>query len=118
MKQVDSIVQSFDIRDDEIEFERNEEGNDLVLGHGAYGQVCRHLTVAMFHSNCWHEQSPRITHPFYFILQPPTCPMRQLCCHPAQVYKGLRGGVQEVAVKVLFDADEAALSRFIKVCPL
>lgn len=39
MKQVDSIVQSFDIQDDEIEFERDEEGNDLVLGHGAYGQV-------------------------------------------------------------------------------
>ena len=32
-----------------------------------------------------------------------------------QVYKGLRGGIQDVAVKVLFDADEAALSRFIKV---
>ena len=34
---------------------------------------------------------------------------------PAQVYKGLRGGIQDVAVKVLFDADEGALSRFIKV---
>lgn len=68
MKQVDSIVQSFDIQEDEIEIERDADGNDLVLGHGAYGQV----------------------------------------------YKGLRGGVQDVAVKVLFDADEAALSRFIK----
>lgn len=34
-----------------------------------------------------------------------------------QVYKGLRGGIQDVAVKVLFDADEGALSRFIKVRP-
>jgi hypothetical protein len=52
MKQVDCIVQSFDIRDDEIEFERDEEGNDLVLGHGAYGQV--HLRLYMPHqSQSW-----------------------------------------------------------------
>ncbi len=50
MKEVDSIVQSFDIQDDEIEFERDEEGNDLVLGHGAFGQVSTHLApgVALF----------------------------------------------------------------------
>lgn len=39
MKQVDSIVQSFDIQEDEIQIERDADGNDLVLGHGAYGQV-------------------------------------------------------------------------------
>ena len=47
-----------------------------------------------------------------------SCTMAHPVCFPArQVYKGLRGGIQDVAVKVLFDADEAALSRFIKVCP-
>ena len=51
MKQVDSIVQSFDIQDDEIEFERDEEGNDLVLGHGAFGQVSTHLKPAPPRSN-------------------------------------------------------------------
>jgi hypothetical protein len=47
MKEVDSIVQSFDIQDDEIEFERDEEGNDLVLGHGAFGQVSTHPALAL-----------------------------------------------------------------------
>jgi tRNA A-37 threonylcarbamoyl transferase component Bud32 len=68
MKEVDAIVQSFDIQEDEIEIEMKADGSDHVLGHGSYGQV----------------------------------------------YKGIRGGVQEVAVKVLFDVDERTLRNFIQ----
>jgi hypothetical protein len=119
MKEVDSIVQSFDIQDDEIEFERDEEGNDLVLGHGAFGQVSTHLTLR-HRPAPWHRPAPAPAvglAPKHSRFMSCYCTAWEVCCSPVQVYKGLRGGIQDVAVKVLFDADEGALSRFIKVRP-
>lgn len=40
-----------------------------------------------------------------------------LCYGDMQVYKALRGGVQEVAVKVLLCTDEDQLTAFRKVRP-
>ena len=37
-------------------------------------------------------------------------------CHILQVYRGLRGGVQDIAVKVLHASDEAQTRAFRKAC--
>ncbi len=39
MKEVDCIVQSFDIQGDEITIEKKADGSEHVLGHGSFGQV-------------------------------------------------------------------------------
>lgn len=39
MKEVDSLLQSWDIKGDEITICKHSDGQDLVLGSGSYGQV-------------------------------------------------------------------------------
>ncbi len=53
MKEVDSIVQSFDIRDDEITIEKRADGKDFVLGQGSYGQASSVLVNSLLCPRCF-----------------------------------------------------------------
>ena len=68
MKQIDSVLGSWDIKGDEVAICKHPNGTDHVLGAGSYGQV----------------------------------------------YKGLRDGIQDVAVKILFEGDAHAMTSFIQ----
>lgn len=76
---------------------------------GSYGKVSREglRGIVVTHTNC------------YVRLQL-ACPFASVdlltCSRRAQVYKAVRGGVQDVAIKIMHEADDEQLAQFEKVC--
>ena len=135
---LDAAVQGWDINADNIEICRDAAGEPWLLGEGSYGRVSQKLLPLPRHhmrGKCPAVNAPHTTRSnsagtqlavgicHRSLPSIAACGTSRPCCldgcdepRPMQVYRGLRGGVQDVAVKVLHASDEAQIRAFRKVC--
>ena len=113
----DQKLQGWFIHPDDIQVCRKEDGTEWLL-------VCQH------NASTWSEHTPscKMTPPAGWHYPWDNTPLMGRRCASAQgegaygrVYRGLRGGVQDVAVKQLLHTGDGQMGEFVKVqrfrCP-